>query len=213
MDCVERMTADPDADVAMFACQVLGRIGEPRQRAARCWRRCSAPRSMCMQAAAEALGRLRLRAMRCPALVALLERDPWLQLAAVDALGDIGDPAAVRCAAGAGARQLRRRARRSRRWPGSALPRALARSADPAARSGAHRTAAGPAPRDGGIARARRAAGPTSPRSTAAAADPRSGSALGASGSSSPSSWSSGDPEHAALRADDRGLGPERRAR
>ena len=46
------------------------------------------------QAAIEAAGKLRVREA-VPALCALLQRDLWLQLAAIAALGEIGDPDAV----------------------------------------------------------------------------------------------------------------------
>jgi HEAT repeat protein len=90
---VERLTNDPDADLAMFACQVLGTIGgptsiEPLMAAL------ARPEVNVVQAATEALGRLKA-VPAVPALVKLLERDAWLQLAAVDALGAIGDPSAV----------------------------------------------------------------------------------------------------------------------
>jgi HEAT repeat protein len=90
---VKRLTADADSDQAMFACQVLGGIGGDE---------CielllvalARPEINVVQAAAEALGRLRARAA-VPALVGLLDREPWLQLAAADALGSIGDRGAV----------------------------------------------------------------------------------------------------------------------
>lgn len=90
---VERMTTEPDSDVAMFACQVLGAIGgetstEPLLAALQ------HPEINVRQAAIEAMGRLKARPA-VPALVALLAGDPWLQLAAVLALGQIGDPAAA----------------------------------------------------------------------------------------------------------------------
>jgi HEAT repeat protein len=90
---VARAAVADDPDLAMFACQVLGGIGgrssiEPLLLAL------ARPEVNVVQAAAEALGRLRLRET-VPALTALLDREPWLQLAAADALGAIGDPAAV----------------------------------------------------------------------------------------------------------------------
>ncbi len=90
---VERLTLDPDADLAMFACHVLGSIGgrsstEPLMAAL------ARPEVNVVQAATEALGRLRAVAA-VPALAQLLAREAWLQLAAADALGAIGDPAAV----------------------------------------------------------------------------------------------------------------------
>lgn len=90
---VEQAVYAEDKDLAMFACQVLGSIGGGS----------SVPALLhalergdvnIMQAATEALGRLR-RPEAVEPLTALLTREPWLQLAAVDALGAIGDPAAV----------------------------------------------------------------------------------------------------------------------
>jgi len=93
VDAVKRLTTDADPDQAMFACQVLGGIGGEE-----CTELLLAaltrPEINVVQAATEALGRLRARAA-VPALVRLLDREPWLQLAAADALGSIGDRAAV----------------------------------------------------------------------------------------------------------------------
>jgi HEAT repeat protein len=93
LECVERMTCDADIDVAMFACQVLGAIGG-FQSSGPLLAALERPEINVKQAAIEALGRLRAKAA-IPALVGLLERDPWLQLAAVGALGEIGSPKAV----------------------------------------------------------------------------------------------------------------------
>jgi len=93
VDAVGRVTADPDPDVAMFACQVLGAIGSPVAVPALLVA-LQRPEVNVVQAAVEALGRLRAREAT-PTLLALLDREPWLQLAAVDALGAIGDPATV----------------------------------------------------------------------------------------------------------------------
>jgi HEAT repeat protein len=83
----------PQVDVVMFALQMLARIGDPlavhgvvplvRH-----------PDPNVAQAAIEALGQLRHREA-VPTLLELLSSDLWLQLAAIDALGAIGDPAAV----------------------------------------------------------------------------------------------------------------------
>jgi HEAT repeat protein len=87
------MTAETDPDVAMFACQVLGSIGGP-DTSATLLTALGRPEINVRQAAVEALGRLKARDA-VPALVRLLGEEPWLQLAAVSALGDIGDSAAV----------------------------------------------------------------------------------------------------------------------
>lgn len=90
---VERAVASPDNDLAMFSCQVLGSIGGASS-VAPLLAALQQSEVNLLQAAAEALGRLRRREA-VPALVALLEREPWLQLAAADALGAIGDPDAA----------------------------------------------------------------------------------------------------------------------
>lgn len=87
------MLANPDVDVVMFALQMLSRIGDPlavhgvvplvRH-----------PDPNVAQRAIEALGQLRHREA-VPTLLQLLEGDLWLQLAAIDALGEIGDLLAV----------------------------------------------------------------------------------------------------------------------
>jgi HEAT repeat protein len=92
-ECLSRLVTDPDADTAMFACQALGQIGSVidedsllpvLQR----------PEPNLVHAAAEALGRIGSQ-HSVPALVALLDRDPWLQLPAIAALGMIGHPSAA----------------------------------------------------------------------------------------------------------------------
>ncbi len=93
VEAVGRVTCDPDPDVAMFACQVLGAIGSPAAAPALLVA-LERPEINVIQAAVEALGRLRAREAT-GALLTLLGREPWLQLAAVDALGAIGDPATV----------------------------------------------------------------------------------------------------------------------
>lgn len=90
---VAQLTGDADPDVAMFACQVLGGIGS-REAGPALFTALRRPEVNVVQAAAEALGRLQLAAA-VPALVAMLHRESWLQLAAVDALGAIGSPHAV----------------------------------------------------------------------------------------------------------------------
>jgi HEAT repeat protein len=87
------MLVRPEVDVVMFALQMLSRIGDPlavhgvvplvRH-----------PDPNVAQAAVEALGQLRHREA-VPTLLELLQGDLWLQLAAIDALGEIGDPVAV----------------------------------------------------------------------------------------------------------------------
>lgn len=90
---IEQITADPDPDLAMFACQVIGGIGGPTSEVP-LLRALARPEVNVVQAAAEALGRLRVQGAT-PALIALLQGEPWLQLAAADALGSIGDRRAV----------------------------------------------------------------------------------------------------------------------
>ena len=87
------MLEDPDPDVVMFACQVLGEIG-----AVECWpallKLLKHEQVNVVQAAIEALGRARARDA-VPRLIEVLGEEPWLQLAATDALGEIGDPLAA----------------------------------------------------------------------------------------------------------------------
>ena len=90
---LESMLARPEEDVVMFALQMLARIGEPSVV------RTVAPlvrhsNQNIAQSAIEALGQLR-SAQAVPTLLDLLHGDLWLQLAAIEALGEIGDPAAV----------------------------------------------------------------------------------------------------------------------
>jgi HEAT repeat protein len=90
---LESMLARPEEDVVMFALQMLARIGEPSVvRAVAPLVRHSNPNIA--QSAVEALGRLR-SAQAVPTLLDLLQGDLWIQLAAIEALGEIGDPAAV----------------------------------------------------------------------------------------------------------------------
>jgi HEAT repeat protein len=87
------MLSRPEVDVVMFGLQMLSRIGDPlavhgvvplvRH-----------PDPNVAQSAIEALGQLRHREA-VPTLLQLLEGDLWLQLAAINALGEIGDPVAV----------------------------------------------------------------------------------------------------------------------
>ena len=90
---LQAMLAHPQTDVAMFALQVLSRIGDPT----------AAPGILPLvrhadlnvaQSAIEALGQLRA-AGAVPALLEVLQGELWLQLAAIDALGAIGDARAV----------------------------------------------------------------------------------------------------------------------
>jgi HEAT repeat protein len=87
------MLEDPDPDVVMFACQVLGEI-----KAVESWpallRLLKHEQVNVVQAAIEALGRVRAREA-VPRLIEILGEEPWLQLAATDALGEIGDPLAA----------------------------------------------------------------------------------------------------------------------
>ena len=82
-----------NAEVAMFAVQILSRIKDPGSA------RALLPLlehgdSNIAQAAIEALGALKAREA-VPGLIRLLDADLWLQFAAVAALGEIGDPRAV----------------------------------------------------------------------------------------------------------------------
>jgi HEAT repeat protein len=90
---LQAMLAHGQTDVVMFALQVLSRIGDAA----------AAPGILPLvrhgnlnvaQSAIEALGQLRA-AGAVPALLELLRGELWLQLAAIDALGAIGDPRAV----------------------------------------------------------------------------------------------------------------------
>jgi HEAT repeat protein len=87
------LLSSPDGDVVMFALQVLARIGDPVS-TARILPLLGHADANVAQAAIEALGRMRA-ADAVPALLDLLDRNVWLQLAAVNALGEIGDPAAA----------------------------------------------------------------------------------------------------------------------
>jgi HEAT repeat protein len=87
------MLSSSDADVIMFALQMLSRIGDPLAvHGVVPLVRHSNPNVA--QSAVEALGQLRHRE-GVPILLELLHGDLWLQLAAIDALGAIGDPEAV----------------------------------------------------------------------------------------------------------------------
>jgi HEAT repeat protein len=83
----------PDAELVMFALQILARVGHPKATAGILPLLHHADPNVA-QAAVEALGRLR-NTDAVPALLELLRGNLWLQLAAVTALGEIGDPAAV----------------------------------------------------------------------------------------------------------------------
>ena len=87
------MLAHSQTDVVMFALQVLSRIGDPAATAAILPLVRHADLNVA-QSAIEALGHLR-SADAVPALLELLDGELWLQLAAIDALGAIGDPRAV----------------------------------------------------------------------------------------------------------------------
>ena len=87
------LLARPEADVVMFALQMLSRIGDPLAvHGVVPLLRHANPNVA--QSAIEALGQLRHREA-VPTLIELLQGDLWLQLAAIDALGAIGDPVAV----------------------------------------------------------------------------------------------------------------------
>lgn len=87
------MLASPEVDVVMFALQMLSRIGDPLAVHGVVPLVHHADPNVA-QCAIEALGELRHR-KAVPTLLQLLASDLWLQLAAIDALGKIGDPAAV----------------------------------------------------------------------------------------------------------------------
>ena len=90
---LQSMLARPEPDVVMFALQMLARIADPSVVAAVVPLMRHAQPNIA-QSAVEALGRLRsIEAV--PALLELLHGDLWLQIAAIDALGEIGDPRAV----------------------------------------------------------------------------------------------------------------------
>ena len=82
-----------DSDVVMFALQVLARIGDPVS-TARILPLLQHGDANVAQAAVEALGRMRA-VDAVPALLRLLDDSVWLQLAAVNALGEIGDARAM----------------------------------------------------------------------------------------------------------------------
>jgi len=82
-----------NAEVAMFAVQILSRIKDPGSAQA-LLPLLEHSDSNIAQAAIEALGALKAREA-VPMLIRLLDADLWLQFAAVAALGEIGDPRAV----------------------------------------------------------------------------------------------------------------------
>jgi HEAT repeat protein len=87
------MLGRDDAELVLFALQSLARIGDSSAGQA-ILPLLEHPDANVAQAAIEAAGKLRaLEAV--PALCGLLQRDLWLQLAAIAALGEIGDPSAV----------------------------------------------------------------------------------------------------------------------
>lgn len=87
------LLASPEAELVMFALQILARIGDAKATAG-ILPLLRHPDPNVAQSAVEALGRLR-SAEAVPALLELLQGNLWLQLAAVSALGEIGDAAAV----------------------------------------------------------------------------------------------------------------------
>jgi HEAT repeat protein len=92
-ECLSRLVSDRDADIAMFACEALGKVGSTVNEES-LLPVLHRPEPNLVHAAAEALGRIGSE-RSVPALVALLDRDPWLQLPAIAALGMIGHPAAA----------------------------------------------------------------------------------------------------------------------
>jgi HEAT repeat protein len=87
------MLGRDDAELVLFALQSLTRIGDASAAQA-ILPLLEHPDANVAQAAIEAAGKLRAREA-VPALCGLLQRDLWLQLAAIAALGEIGDPSAV----------------------------------------------------------------------------------------------------------------------
>jgi HEAT repeat protein len=83
----------PDADLVMFALQILARVGDAKATAG-ILPLLGHPDPNVAQSAVEALGRLH-NAEAVPALLELLRGNLWLQLAAVNALGEISDPGAA----------------------------------------------------------------------------------------------------------------------
>ena len=90
---LQAMLSLADEDVVMFALQILARIGDPAAAPA-VLPLIRHPQLNIAQSAIEALGRLRSREA-VPDLLTLLGGELWLQVAAIDALGAIGDPMAV----------------------------------------------------------------------------------------------------------------------
>ncbi len=88
------MLGGHDPELLLFALQSLARIGHAAAGPA-ILPLLDHPDPNVAQAAIEAAGKLRVQEA-VPALCGLLQRDLWLQLAAIAALGDIGHPGAVR---------------------------------------------------------------------------------------------------------------------
>jgi HEAT repeat protein len=88
-----KLLGSPDAELVMFALQILARIGDVSATIGMLPLLHHADPNVA-QAAVEALGRLRATGA-VPALLEQLHGNLWLQLAAVNALGEIGDPAAA----------------------------------------------------------------------------------------------------------------------
>ena len=87
------MLGRDDAELALFALQSLSRIGSAPAGPA-ILPLLDHPDPNVVEAAIEAVGKLRV-SEAVPALCGLLQRDLWLQLAAIAALGEIGHPGAV----------------------------------------------------------------------------------------------------------------------
>jgi HEAT repeat protein len=87
------MLGRDDAELVLFALQSLSRIGSAPAAPA-ILPLLGHPDPNVAQAAIEAVGKLRV-SEAVPALCGLLQRDLWLQLAAIAALGEIGHPGAV----------------------------------------------------------------------------------------------------------------------
>ena len=86
-------TPDADDDLVMFALQVLARIGGPAT-TPHVLQLLQHPNHNVVQAAIEALGQLKA-VSAIPALIARTGDDPWVQLAVINALGDMGSPAGI----------------------------------------------------------------------------------------------------------------------
>jgi HEAT repeat protein len=88
-----RALEDPDAEVAMFAASILGKMRDASV-VSHLMKLLEHDDINVVQAAIDSLAQLRA-SVAVDALLAMLDRDPWLRFAAVHALGRIGHPKAV----------------------------------------------------------------------------------------------------------------------